>query len=187
MTFGERIEYIINELGMNQNSFSKKLGYTNNTQVGEYISGTKPTLPFFEKLLQAIPDISLEWLVGEIGEPFRKNGNIKGDVPEHVYKDLIEKNTRYSLVLTKFFDDYDFYPKKDAEDRSRILNAVLSSNENEKKAIENAKNLEIEKEKLIKEHGLLIKELERDNADLRTKKAKLEEEKDELIRQISSK
>ncbi len=70
-TLGPRIELIINKLGYNKNSFSKKLGYKNNTQIGEYINGTTPRVDFFEKLVQAFPGIDLNWLVTGEGEPFK--------------------------------------------------------------------------------------------------------------------
>lgn len=105
MTFGQRIEHIIKELRMNKNSFSAKLGYTNNTQIGEYIKGTKPGLDFFQKLVHAIPDINLEWLVSGKGEPFNKKGThvdiLTWVKPFAAMKDELEDLRKEQIELKK--------------------------------------------------------------------------------------
>lgn len=82
MTLGERIAFIIRELGLTQNSFAKRLGYKNNVQIGEYVGGTKPGWEFFQKLIQAVPSINLDWVVAEIGPPFKEKGTAATNTDE---------------------------------------------------------------------------------------------------------
>ena len=84
MTLGDRINKIVNDLGLNPTSFSKKLKYKNNVQIYEYIKGTRPGPEFFNAIIQEIPSVNIEWLIAEKGEPFRA-GNEQD-------KDLLKKD-----------------------------------------------------------------------------------------------
>lgn len=66
----ERIALLVNELGMNKNSFSKKIGLANNT-VLENIVGRRQSKPGFEvlnKIILSIENVSSRWLMTGEGE-----------------------------------------------------------------------------------------------------------------------
>lgn len=90
---------------------------------------------------------------------------------ETFYTDLIENNEEYSLLPRAVLKDYKIVPDK-------IIDVIISSNENEKKALR--ESMETAKESLIKDYELLIKGLE-------NKVDRLEKENEDLRRQIPGK
>lgn len=90
---------------------------------------------------------------------------------ETFYTDLIENNVEYSLLPRAVLKDYKIVPDK-------IIDVIISSNENEKKALR--ESMETAKESLIKDYELLIKGLE-------NKVERLEKENEDLRRQIPGK
>ena len=67
---GDRINNIINHLGMNINSFSKEIGMSNNVTIGRIISGTsKPSFEILSKIvLRYCSIINVVWLITGKGE-----------------------------------------------------------------------------------------------------------------------
>lgn len=115
------------------------------------------------------------WQTGE-GDVFEKNGTyVKSPmetpknekVPEEIYRDLVEANSDYRLIPKAILDDYDILPKKEMENRNKMMDLVT-------------KAMNESKDSLIEKYELIIKGL--DNTI-----ARLESEKADLIRQIPAK
>ncbi len=65
-TISERLEILIRELGLNSNSFSKALGYSNNNvTIGRIINDKEksPSYDTLQKILEAFPRINPTWLL----------------------------------------------------------------------------------------------------------------------------
>ncbi len=65
-----RILQVIDYLGLNRNSFSKKIGIDNNVTIGNIVGGrqNKPSYDVLEKILQTFDSINSEWLITGKGE-----------------------------------------------------------------------------------------------------------------------
>lgn len=100
------------------------------------------------------------------------------DVKETFYRDLIENNDEYSILPRAVLKDYKIVPDK-------IIDVIIASNENEKKALEKSKDLEIVG--LNERYERLIKGYENEIIDLTNQNEKLRNENNDLLRQISSK
>ena len=78
MSFSDRLNLLIKELGVSKNEFATKLGYKNNGVLYDYTKkgdeATKPGLEFFEKLVHAKTGVNLEWLIGGKGDMMIKKG-----------------------------------------------------------------------------------------------------------------
>lgn len=114
------------------------------------------------------------WKTGEgsvfntsVQKPSNNNGNGM-TTKETFYSDLIEGNEEYSLIPRAVLKDYKIVPDK-------IIDVIIASNENEKNALK--RSMESEKEALIKEYERVIQGLE-------NKVVRLEQEKEDLRRQI---
>ena len=59
----QRVKHIINYYGLNPNSFSKKIGATTSTIVSMLDKDTNPSVETINKILNAFPLISLNWLI----------------------------------------------------------------------------------------------------------------------------
>jgi hypothetical protein len=142
------------------------------------LEGTKPGTGFYDKLSQAIPDINVQWLVSGKGEMFMKKPTSvqlpkESDLNEEslrakFWMDMMENNEEYNVIPRAVLKDYKIVPDK-------IIDAIITSNENEKKALRESKDLEIEG--LNKKYELLIEGYE-------NKIRRLESENDQLRRQI---
>lgn len=103
--------------------------------------------------------------------PARKpSGNMElaSQAKETFYRDLIEKNDEYSILPRAVLKDYKIVPDK-------IIDVIITSNENEKNALK--RSMESEKEALIKDYERVIQGQE-------NKIARLEKENEDLRRQI---
>lgn len=70
-TIAQRIEKLIDELGMNKNSFSRAIGLDHNTTIGQIIKkGSNPSWDVFERIIATYPNISLEWITQGEGPMF---------------------------------------------------------------------------------------------------------------------
>lgn len=60
-----RIALVIKELGYNKNSFSKAIGLSNNTTIGNIVSGrkTKPSFDVIYRILTTFDSINKGWLL----------------------------------------------------------------------------------------------------------------------------
>lgn len=67
----DRINLIISKLKMNKASFSKLIGI-DPPRVSQYTRETSPSKPntdFFEAIKQKLPQVNLNWLLGDLSEP----------------------------------------------------------------------------------------------------------------------
>lgn len=77
-----------------------------------------------------------------------------------VYKDLIEANTEYRLIPKRILDDYDMLPKKEVENRNKMVDILTQ-------AMDQTKDALIEKyEVIIQGYENRVKRLEKENEDL---------------------
>lgn len=98
------------------------------------------------------------------------------DPRETFYTDLMEKNEHYSIIPTAVLKDYKIVPDK-------IIDVIISSNENEKKALRESKDMEIES--LMKKYELIIEGLENKTKRLEGEKAEIERQKKALEEEIA--
>jgi len=90
-TISERISQLIDCLGVNPNSFAKKLGYDRSQALYDIINGkSKPSFDFFQKLYSSEYSelVNMNWLVTGKGEKFVQNKNndrLVLNEPEEVY------------------------------------------------------------------------------------------------------
>jgi transcriptional regulator with XRE-family HTH domain len=79
----DRIAEIIKYYGLNANSFSKKIGLTNNVTIGNIISGRKnsPSFDTLERIVKICPEINPTWLLSGEGEMVKNiiQDNVNGD------------------------------------------------------------------------------------------------------------
>lgn len=166
------VDYL-KENGVSQRKFAEMTGASEST-FSKYSAMTSAMgVDMLDKILSNYPGAK-QALIDYLG------GDSKtiDEVESFLYKNIIESKTEYRLMHKKILDDYDMLPKSETESRTKIINAILQSSDNEKIAIERTKALEIEK--LQKEQELHIKLLE-------NKIEKLEAEKELLRRQIPGK
>jgi hypothetical protein len=122
------------------------------------------------------------WKTGE-GKVFITSVQEPGDnkkngmtTKETFYQDLIENNEEYSLLPRAVLKDYKIVPDK-------IIDVIISSNENEKKALRESKDMEIES--LMKKYELIIEGLENKTKRLEGEKEDLVKEKNALLQEIA--
>lgn len=71
MHISQRIKYIIDEFGLNMNSFSKEIGLTNNVTIGKIIGERRnPSYEVTMKILNKYPQINTEWFIKGTGDVF---------------------------------------------------------------------------------------------------------------------
>lgn len=69
-----RIQLLIEDLGLNNNQFSKKIGLGNNVTIGRIINETrKPSFEVLEKILQTFGNVSADWLMKGEGNMYTDN------------------------------------------------------------------------------------------------------------------
>lgn len=69
--FAHTLELIMEELNLNKSKFSKRLGI-NSTRISQYTTGdnpTKPSVDFLILIKQKIPEINMNWVLGDRTEP----------------------------------------------------------------------------------------------------------------------
>lgn len=65
-----RVKEILKEKRLSETAFAKSIGMSQST-INNYMKGTnRPTLSFAEKILNAYPDISAEWLIRGSGDMY---------------------------------------------------------------------------------------------------------------------
>jgi transcriptional regulator with XRE-family HTH domain len=102
MDIRERILAIIEYYNLNVNSFSKKIGMSNNVTIGNIVGGRKsqPSLDTINKIVAAFPGLNKNWILSGDGEmlssnsdtPFSSSINLKSfrtvnDIPQ---KEIVE-------------------------------------------------------------------------------------------------
>jgi hypothetical protein len=106
----------------------------------------------------------------------KQNGELSSK--ETFYEDLMERNKDYFVAPRAIFTDYKIVPDK-------IIDVIIQSNANERKALQDAKTMEIDS--LEKKYEMLIEGLENKVDRLEKEKAALATENEDLRRQIPTK
>lgn len=165
----------------NQSEVAEKLGISSQL-LGQYERGERnPKLGFYKKWEQvfgqdllALKDEANVSREAKNGTSAIETTNNKknGMAPkETFYQYLIEESEEYSLIPRAVFRDYKIVPDK-------IIDVIIASHENEKKALIDQKGQEIES--LNDKHDLVVKGLE-------NKIERLEKENKDLLLQIPTK
>jgi phage repressor protein C with HTH and peptisase S24 domain len=106
----DRIKLIINELGYNNNSFSKAIGLTNNVTIGRIVNENRePSYDILLKIMQTFGSINGNWLITGIGNPFTEGnlnnaeksgikGNLKGNLTGNLIGKSIPKSIPKSIT-----------------------------------------------------------------------------------------
>lgn len=69
----ERLQYIMNEAGLNKNSFSNAIGLTNNVTITRIINEKRnPSRATCQKIIAAFPQYSFDWLFAGRGEMLKE-------------------------------------------------------------------------------------------------------------------
>lgn len=91
-TINERIELIIKEFKMNNNSFSKAIGLSASTSINNITGGrkSKPSYELIESIVTTFPKINVEWLIIGTG------GMYKSDKKPRDYSEFNEHEAFYS-------------------------------------------------------------------------------------------
>lgn len=114
-SINEKVLQLIEELRLNNNSFSKRIGVAPSV-IGNITGGRKgkPSFELMEKIGASFPEISMEWLVRGEGEMFR------GDVAE------MECQKQLRALVGKYSDlEADYERATTALDRLKKLNSLL--------------------------------------------------------------
>jgi transcriptional regulator with XRE-family HTH domain len=161
----------------NKAQVAKKLGISPQL-LGQYEKGRQnPKVDFFDKWKEVYnQDLRLMMIETNVSHGTEKhtpamkstsNKEMSRSAKETFFEDLIERNDTYFIAPRAIFTDYKIVPDK-------IIDVIISSNENEKKALEKSKDLEIAS--LVKKYELIIegqdhkiKRLEKENEDLKSK------------------
>ena len=74
-SINERLTLIINQLGLNKNSFSNKIGLSSNSVIENIVSGrkSKPSFDVLQKTLSTFESINARWLITGRGEMFNSH------------------------------------------------------------------------------------------------------------------
>jgi hypothetical protein len=176
MDFREKIDKILEDKQIKLYKLAEISGL-GNTLEKAYEENREMRTSTTERFLQKL-GINTEWWETQNGNiyvekhasvPQAGENKLNGmHARETFYQDLIEKNDEYSLLPRAVLRDYKIVPDK-------IIDVLVQSNENEKKALIESKELEIrvlnEKyEILIEGYENKIKRLEKENDDLRGRK-----------------
>jgi transcriptional regulator with XRE-family HTH domain len=138
---------------------------------------TKPGIDSLTDLSKAL-DCTINDLTNENSTDLQKTGDNKQNrkTPrETFYLDLIENNVEYNLIPRAVLKDYKIVPDK-------IIDVIISSAENEKKALKEA--MDMAKDSLIQKYELIIKGKENRIETLNKEKEDLRKENEDLRKQI---
>lgn len=69
-TINERIKELMKHYGLNINSFSVKIGMTNNVAIGSIVNKPerKPSYEVIMKILNTFPEVSRKWFIEGVGD-----------------------------------------------------------------------------------------------------------------------
>lgn len=160
MTLGENIKRIreLRKLSVQQLAEKMAVGRANiynwesddNTPNGESLTALAKALDVTVDDLLDLNPTSVE----KANDNTKNNGH---HLRETFYRDLIESNDEYSILPRAVLRDYKIVPDK-------IIDVIIASNENEKKALEKSKDLQIES--LMQKHDKIINGYEDERKDL---------------------
>ncbi len=99
---GERISLLINELGLNKNSFSKQIGLKNNSTITNIINNPKrsPSYHVIFKILSKYPQLNVRWLIAGQGQMF----SIAEDSYQNINDRLSHIHRKYAITLSEVAD-----------------------------------------------------------------------------------
>lgn len=73
-TFGERLAYFIELVGMRPAEFSREVGYKRPDKIYHAIDNKfKLSLESLEEVAARFPELNLDWLIRGVGEPLKSN------------------------------------------------------------------------------------------------------------------
>ncbi len=107
MEVSERIKMIIDYYGENKNTFSKKIGLSNNVTIGRIINeNRKPSYEILSKIATNYPEINTKWLLVGEGEMINnENPTSKQDLSTvSLLEILVDKNEE--LLRDESFKSY---------------------------------------------------------------------------------
>ena len=101
-TINFRISQIITYFGMNQNSFSKKIGMDNNVTIGNIVKGrkNKPSYDVIEKIILTFDSINSDWLITGKGEMI-KGSNINSNTISEPQKEYNKNKVCKECAILK--------------------------------------------------------------------------------------
>ncbi|WP_407324246.1 hypothetical protein R5O24_07595 [Tenacibaculum maritimum] len=112
----KRFEDLLEALGENKNSFSKKMGQANNSTIGKIVNGDRqPSYLILNKISVAFPNVNINWLVSG-----------KGNMFNFSYDDL--KNFRKEEILDFVIMNVEGFIK---EPKAELLIKLLKSKNNQ--------------------------------------------------------
>ncbi|MBS4012359.1 MAG: helix-turn-helix transcriptional regulator [Bacteroidetes bacterium] len=95
----KRIEVLIQNLGLNINSFSKKIGIQNNVTIGNIIKGRQsPGYTTIMMILKTFPNLNTDWLIKGEGNMFNDNATEESVSMVHE-KEIQYKTESLSITL----------------------------------------------------------------------------------------
>lgn len=108
MTINERIELTIKELGLNNNSFAKKLNVSR-TVTFNITSGrkTKPSYDLLEKIVLTFDNINAEWLLRGNGEMLTTESDLQTDCKQTIelLKEQLKKSNEMNEKLIQIIEN----------------------------------------------------------------------------------
>lgn len=89
----DRIEQVMLHYSLNKNSFSKRIGLTNNVTIGNIVGGrrSKPSYDVLTKIMETFPEVNPHWLMTGEGEMISKY-DLKTTVHESKQAYITNKN-----------------------------------------------------------------------------------------------
>ncbi len=101
----QRIQKILEYYKLNKSSFSKAIGYTQNSTINRIIKERrKPSKKTLEKILQKFPEISYDWLFYDRGSMFIKDEKKQEKIKLFTAEDKIASTEE---VAAYFFQNLD--------------------------------------------------------------------------------
>jgi hypothetical protein len=167
--------------------FAKLIG-ENDNGLSDIKAGRKRlTIDHIKNLKNSHPNFNMDWYLTGTGHMFleqkgtdlQKAANNKQNgygARETFYTDLIENNAEYSLIPRAVFKDYKIVPDK-------IIDAIIQSNENEKKAMREA--MAMAEQSLNDKLEETVEMYEEQYQAIKAENERLEKENEELRKQIS--
>jgi transcriptional regulator with XRE-family HTH domain len=85
-SYTERVKFFLKEKGLNNRELTKLLGYKSETLVSRYVNSEDMSITFILKMVNAFPDLDLNWLIKD------------NYVPQTSY-DLISENAKLKKII----------------------------------------------------------------------------------------
>lgn len=91
---------LINELGYNKNSFSHRIGMSNNTTIGNLVNKEKykPSYDVLIKIARTFPEVNIDWLVTGRGQMIPETSVLSINIQKRIQKTIKKLNGRMSLT-----------------------------------------------------------------------------------------